>query len=444
MGTLPAIMDIKYFHILPLKGLPLIRYKVRRIINFMKKVIKSIFHNKGLISQYINEVKKSGWRIAFDKTKNWVVKENKVDHTTQVTTPYRVVIKKEILEERKKVLHFIENFYTGGSSRLVIDLIEYFGHKYQHKIFTSAYRGEDEFLDVDVSIVDVNDTDLIQALIAQYNPDIIHVHIWEGQWYEKVFDILEGVKECKIIQNVNTPIQPIIRDNIDKYVFVSNYVLREFHKEDDKSMVIYPGSNFNMFNRELRDNYLEKDTIGMVYRLGYDKLNANSIDVFIKVVQKRPQTKVIIVGGGPRYDEYVEKVEQSGVLKNFTFTGYVPYEELPKWYRKLTIFLAPVWQESFGQVSPFAMNMGIPVAGYNVGALEEIIVNKDILAPPEDSDKLSDIVVDLLDDYDRCITIGKVNQQRASAHFAVESMVEGYEKLYDEIVSGNVSQTERL
>ena len=71
---------------------------------------------------------------------------------------------------------------------------------------------------------------------------------------------------------------------------------------DARSMVIYPGSNFNMFTRELEDGYLARDTIGMVYRLGYDKLNSKSIDVIIKTVQKRPKTTAIKVGAGPQDD----------------------------------------------------------------------------------------------------------------------------------------------
>ena len=41
----------------------------------------------------------------------------------------------------------------------------------------------------------------------------------------------------------------------------------------------------------------------------------------------------------------------------------------------MAAFVAPVHSESFGHVSVFAMGMELPVAGYNVGALEEILVS---------------------------------------------------------------------
>lgn len=363
-----------------------------------------------------------------------LLKEAECSKTSvQVVEPYRVQIKNELLPQRKKVLHFIENFYTGGSSRLIIDIIEHYGHMYDHKILTMAYRGEDEFLNIDVEVINIEDKQSVLDVINRYSPDIIHTHIWEGDWYEKVFEMLANVN-CKIIENINTPVKPIVKDYVDKYVFVSQYVLENFHnKSDPKSMVIYPGSDFEMFSRKLDGDYLAKDTIGMVYRLGYDKLNQHSIDVFIKTAKKRPQTKVLIVGGGPQYEYYVNKVKSAGVIKNFVFTGYVPYIDLPSWYEKFTIFVAPVWKESFGQVSPFAMSMGMPVAGYDIGAINEIIDNKDLLAPADDSDRLSDIIVNLLNDYDKCKAIGRLNQARAWNKFGVKTMVDNYIELYSEM-----------
>ena len=401
------------------------------------KVLK---YNLKRFPDVIRYCRKHGIKASIERAKYAIKNENAGENaplsTQQVIEPYKVEIKKPLENNRKKVLHFIENFYTGGSSRLIIDIIEHYGHKYDNKIFTMAYHGEEEFLNVDVDVINVENSDEVLRKIADYNPDIIHVHIWKGEWYHKVFDILDNVSEKTIIENINTPIAPIVRDYIKKFVFVSQYVVDEFYSVNDpRTEVIYPGSNFDMFTRPLDDGYLAKDTIGMVYRLGYDKLNSKSIEVFIKTVQKRPNTKAIIVGGGPQYDCYVDKVKKAGVFDNFVFTGYVPYVDLPKWYEQFTIFVAPVWQESFGQVSPFAMSMGMPVSGYNIGALNEIIDNPNLLAAPEDSDALSDILVELLNDYNRCVEIGRSNQKRAHALFGVQKMVDDYFELYEELTS---------
>ena len=433
-GFAPISFSIEDFSIATVSKLELCQIKNAK----RKRYISCIARNIKRFPRIISYIRTSGLRKGIVRIKQTLMNEaatNELSKSTQqVIEPYQVALKHPLEQKRKRVLHFIENFYTGGSSRLIIDIIEYYGHKYDNKIFTMAYRGEEEFLNVDVEVINVANKEQILNMIKKYNPDIIHVHIWEGNWYYKVFDILDSVKDVAIIENINTPISPIVRNYIKKYIFVSNYVLENFYKVGDPlSQVIYPGSNFKMFTRNLERGYLAKNTIGMVYRLGYDKLNQHSIDVFIKTVQKRPETKAIIVGGGPQYEYYVNKVKKAGVYSNFVFTGYVPYVELPKWYRKFTIFVAPVWQESFGQVSPFAMSMGIPVAGYDIGALNEIINNTSLLAPPDDSETLSNILINLLDDYDKCVEIGRVNQKRAQTLFGVQKMVDDYYTLYEEL-----------
>jgi glycosyltransferase involved in cell wall biosynthesis len=174
----------------------------------------------------------------------------------------------------------------------------------------------------------------------------------------------------------------------------------------------------------------------MVYRLERDKLEASSIDPFIKVVQQRSNVKALIVGGGSLLSAFRHKVHSAGLDTRFTFTGYVPYEQLPELYARMALFVAPVWQESFGQVSPFAMHMGLPVAGYRVGALPEILGDSAMLAPPGDADALARIILDLLDDPPRQQTIGARNRARAASLFSVEAMVEQYRAIYDEILGG--------
>lgn len=330
------------------------------------------------------------------------------------------------------IVHAIANFMTGGSSRLVVDLIERLGDLYAQEVLTShnpkppAYQG--------ITIHEYSFSCSVESLVrylSKVRPAFIHVHYWgdcDYAWYEKIF-IAAGQVGCKVVENINTPVEPYVTESISRYVYVSEYVYRKFGGKPEKSTVVYPGSDFSLFQRDDASKAPD-DCIGMVYRLEKDKLNLQAIDVFIKVARRRPQTKVLIVGGGSFLQPYREAVRCAGVEQSFVFTGYVPYVELPSLYDQMSIFVAPVWKESFGQVSPFAMSHGIPVVGYDIGALEEIIGRNDLLAPPGDSDRLADIIIDLLAKREKRIAIGRENQQRAREMFSLESMIEGYRKVY--------------
>ncbi len=98
------------------------------------------------------------------------------------------------------------------------------------------------------------------------------------------------------------------------------------------------------------------------------------------------------------------------------------------------VFVAPVWKESFGRVTPFAMHMGIPVAGYDIGALSEILGDHSLLAPSGASSALAGIIIQLLDDPQKRPSVGQANRQRAAAQFSVKTMVEKYRSVYAEVI----------
>lgn len=336
-------------------------------------------------------------------------------------------------QNRPKVVHALANFLTGGSSRLVVDLVEHLGHKYDQEIISFFIPTPLAYAGLDLHDFSGNVTEKrIEAFLKEKKAQFLHVHYWgegDAPWYRKVFHAAENWSGI-LIENVNTPVVPYISHRIDHYVYVSEYAKNFATCQEEKSSVIYPGSNLDLFDR--KEAQIPDNVIGMVYRLDPDKLKENAIRVFIQVVKKRPQTQVLIVGGGTFLNAYQTRVAEEGASANFQFAGYVPYEKLPEYYQKMSIFVAPVWKESFGQVSPFAMSMKIPVAGYHIGALPEILGSEDLLA--EDPDDLADIIVNLLEDRDRRIEIGHKNYLRVHERFSVEAMVAAYDKLYEQLI----------
>lgn len=340
------------------------------------------------------------------------------------------------LAERPRIVHVIANFCVGGSSRLVVDLLEQLGQYYEQSVVTSyipqppAYKG--------LEITELRHPEDEQPFVAHFSqskPDLIHVHYWgesDEPWYVKAIKAAEKLG-IAVIENINTPVEPYYSPVVQRYVYVSNYVRRAFGKDDSRHITIYPGSDFSHFSREPSETLMD-NCVGMVYRLERDKLNEDAIVPFIRTVQKRPTTKVLIVGGGSLLKVYRQAVQEAGLSSNFEFTDYVSYDSLPGFYRRMSVFVAPVWKESFGQVSPFAMSMKIPVCGYNVGAIGEIIGTEKLLAPAADAERLADIIVRLLDEPQERSVIGEFQCQRAQAHFSVQAMIQSYASTYRELV----------
>jgi len=354
--------------------------------------------------------------------------------------PYNIRLRP--LNESKmlpKILHVIPTFITGGSQQLIVDLIEGLSDSYTHEIAVADVSAEYGYSGVVVH--DFSRASTISSFLDKLKhikPDIVHVHYWgkwKGayelwKWYHRAFQA-SFAYGCKVLENCNIPSMGYFNKGISKYIYVSEYAKDTFGIRNLPNIVVYPGSNFSFFQRTSEP---DPDTVGMVYRLDQDKLDELSIDTLIRAVQKRPNTKAIVVGGGFYLELYKRKVASAGLEKSFTFTGYVAYEKLYEYYQKLSVFVAPVHSESFGQVTPFAMSMEIPVVAYNVGALDEILGQSTMLAAPQDVEKISDIIIKVLNDKNIGFNIGRFNKERANKYFSVQTTVESYGKIYDNVL----------
>jgi glycosyltransferase involved in cell wall biosynthesis len=353
--------------------------------------------------------------------------------------PYRAEIRGAPAGARPRVLHAIANFRTGGSARLVVDLVEHLGAEYEQRVIirqdpqVQGYEG----IAVD-SYPNLASARGLRRLFAKFQPDLVHVHYvadhlraWselDYRWYIHVFEAAERAG-CRIVENVNIPTEPYRSDAVARYVFVSDYVRRRYARPGDDTAIVYPGSDLSFFKRppELDP---PANTIGLVYRLDLDKLNEESFDPIVEVLRRRDDARAIVVGGGQLLPVFERATADAGVADRVTFTGYVAYEDLPEWYAQMTVFAAPVHNESFGHVSVLAMGMELPVAGYDVGALGEIVGDSRFLAPPGDSAALANVLTGLLDDPDGSREVGRGNRRRAEEHFSVDTMTDAYRSIY--------------
>jgi glycosyltransferase involved in cell wall biosynthesis len=339
------------------------------------------------------------------------------------------------------VLHVIANFHLGGSARLVVDLFERLSDRYAQSVVSNDLPAAPAYVGIPVEHHPQTTLDAAIGVLRRQRPAFVHVHYlghhrdkygaldWE--WYRHWFAAAEKL-DVRVIENVNIPTTPFISNAVAVYVHVSDYVRERFGQREGRHVTIYPGSDFSTFAPSPSTG-MAADCLGMVYRLQRDKLDERAIEPFIEAVRLRPATRAVIVGDGPLLEPFRRRVREARMERAFTFTGSVAYDQLPALYRQMSVFVAPIHCESFGQVTPFAMGMGLPVIGYDVGALLEIVGDRSTLTPPGDSQRLGELAAALLDDPARRADLGAANRARAERLFSVESMIAGYEPLYAEL-----------
>lgn len=353
------------------------------------------------------------------------------------TLVYRVKPRHAPVPVRPRVLHVIPNVFVGGSTQLVVDLHERLGHRYEMQVVTAALPPNGRHEGMVLHHLPLGSPAAAFAdLMAAVRPDIVHLHYWgesDRPWYEAALAGTRG-SPAVLLENVNTPVEPLRDPRIHLYLFVSHYIRDAFAPDIENGQVIHPGIDLDRFRPPAEWAPEAADTIGMVYRLAPDKLDAASIDPLIEVARRRPRTRILVVGDGELLSVFFDRVSQAGVRANFEFTGTVPFESLPALYREFRIFVAPVVRESFGQVTPFAMATGQAVAGFKVGALPEILGTDATLRAT--APELSDLLLALLEEPGRMAEIGRANSARAP-RFALDGMIRAYAGVYSEALGGH-------
>ncbi len=360
--------------------------------------------------------------------------------------PEPKIIKYNALDNRNKplIMHFLANFEIGGTPQLVCDIVEYTQNNFRHLVVSkhvsrpAPYSGIELF---DCALPLAAGT--LSELIRRENPTLIHVHYWNGMqqdfiWYHSVFRTLKDFL-IPVVENVNTSGEPYFSEIVKRYVFCSDWSRQASGADWISEAVVYPGTRLEDFSRSDLGG-VPDDQIGMVYRLGGDKIGPNAIEIFIQVMKSVPNAYSTIVGDGDLVDYFKSRVTEENLDSRISFTGWVSYERLQQIYRELAVFIAPVKDDTFGSVSVYAMCAGIPVVGFNVGGIPEIVGSPDLLAPPGDVFRLAEIVKELLLDRERRLRIGAQNQRRARELFSVSAMANSFDDLYRELIHEHAAQ----
>lgn len=133
------------------------------------------------------------------------------------------------------------------------------------------------------------------------------------------------------------------------------------------------------------------------------------------ILDKCPEARFLIIGDGVMKDKLLEITSKLGLSDKFTFTGRVPYENVPLYINAADVCVAPFIKERNSKIGLSALKTyeylacGKPIVASSISGVQDLIEASGggISVTPENPEELAAAVVRLLLDKNARILMGE-------------------------------------
>ena len=202
----------------------------------------------------------------------------------------------------------------------------------------------------------------------------------------------------------------------------------------EKYQVVYSGMETTRFAEAKRDPELRKRlgipenarTIVTVARLfplkGYEFV----LPAAKRIIEKYPDTHVLIVGDGPMHDELEAKIAEAGLTGHFHFAGLVPPDTVADHLAQGELLWHLSLREGLPRAVVQALACGIPAVGFALDGTPEVLENgvTGFAVTPESVDAVVEATSRLWDDDAFRRKMGEQGKRRVLEQFDWRRMAE--------------------
>lgn len=163
------------------------------------------------------------------------------------------------------------------------------------------------------------------------------------------------------------------------------------------------------------------------------KRTGDLLEVLARVRRTLP-ARLVLVGEGPERAAAEEKAQALGLADQVRFLGR--RNNFVDDLRHADAFVLPSESESFGVAALEALSAGVPVFGYRVGGLPEVVTDEvGWLVEPFDVDALADAVASVVNDPKSVSAFGGRARERVLSHFQKGPAMDRYEQYLQRILT---------
>ena len=179
-------------------------------------------------------------------------------------------------------------------------------------------------------------------------------------------------------------------------------------------------------------------TVLCVGRFSYYK----GFSYLVDAVEKLPDVRLIIVGGGLEYASLKDRIRQKNLTHRVWLPGKIRNDALFQLYNECDVFCLPSIErtEAFGLVLLEAMFSGKPLVTTKIPGSGVMEVNQQeitgLQVPVADTDALREAILYLKEQVDIRLKMGRAGRRRFTQNFHIQPVAETITQLYKDALTG--------
>jgi 1,2-diacylglycerol 3-alpha-glucosyltransferase len=185
---------------------------------------------------------------------------------------------------------------------------------------------------------------------------------------------------------------------------MKDFLVREYGLEE-RYTVIPTGTSLEPYQRadgkalRKEKGWQDETILISVGRLAPEKNWETLLQAFAKVYPEHPNLRLVLIGDGTAKESLQELASDLGIAERVTFTGSLPFEEVPAYLKAADAFSFASITETQGLVTIEAMAAGLPVVAVDGSGTRDIVEHgKQGYLVENDADALAKGLHQLLSD----------------------------------------------
>lgn len=352
------------------------------------------------------------------------------------------------MDGRISVINIVGAFVMGGAENMVYELAKAYSPEEVNSLVISISNRRGTYLekkidDANIRVVYAGCSGTVTPLklykvykiIKEFKPNIIHAHM-SGVVYSLPWVLTH---RCKMIVTAHTTPKEAFNSRVTKILkflaSLNKVVMVGVSEENAQLMKEY----YNLDDQHVKSvnngvdvsRYYKKDheqfTFVHVGRQDENKNQSLIIRCFSKVLDRYPNTKLILCGNGPLRDQLETLVKNLGIEKAVLFTGNV--SNVQDYLSVSDVYLQSSHREGLPLSVVEGMASSLPIISTNVGGLKNVVKENGFLISDNDENEYLRAMMEIRKNEELRKKMGNISLEMTSP-FSSSSMARKYVEIY--------------